>query len=215
MWYQTISRYLDRWLPAGLDDKLTGKAEMKIRARVLVGLFFTCLVTVALCFIVFLALQLFSNHDFTVALASLGAAVLVLGLQALLFYRSGNVGISAIMFSMSFFSSTLLVMVFTGGWDSPVKQLFFCSPLISFLVGGRHEGVYTSVLTLAAGLTALVAHNLDFQIFKLIKPENIDTVGAVIWVISINIMLSCLYVYDAILKEYSRLAGISRGSRLR
>ena len=74
----------------------------------------------------------------------IAATSVILGLQLLMFYKVSNVGVSAIIFSMTIFASTLCAVILTGGWTSPVKQLFICAPVISFLIGGRQEDIATS-----------------------------------------------------------------------
>jgi len=206
MLFPELSRLIDRWLPAELDTGSATALEMRLRARALVGMYVTSAVMVAGSFLVFLVLHLMHYRDFSVALVCIGIAAIAVFLQILMFYKLRNTAASAIMFSMIFFGATLGILIVTGGWNSPVKPLFFCAPMVSFLIGGRHEGAYISVLVLIAGLISLVAGRFGLQIFQIIRPENIDAAGGVIWVISINLLLSCLFVYDSILEAYCKAA---------
>ncbi len=204
MAYHSMTRLLDRWLPANLDERLGNRPELKIRARIMVGLYLANVIILAASCLLFALLHLFTHHDLSIALGCTVGAGLLLYAQIAMFYRLGNVGASAIFYSMTFFGSTLAVLIFTGGWASPVRQLFFCAPVISFLVGGRHEGFYIAGLTLVVGLVMLIADHLGFQIFQVIKPENAVIANAVLWDISINLLMACLAVYDAILESYSK-----------
>jgi len=205
MRYQFITRFLNRCLPASLDRRLGNKSELKIRARILTGLYLASAITVLASGVLFCMLHLFTDHDFFVAILCILAAAIVLFAEIGMFYWLGNITASAIFFSMTFFGVTLGITIFTGGWDSPVRQLFFCAPMISFLVGGRHEGLYISFLTLVIGIVMLGANYTGFQIFQIIKAENIPIANVVLWVVSINLLVSCLAVYDAILESYSQI----------
>lgn len=204
MLYTSVSKFLNRWQPANLDEQLVGKSELKIRAKILTGLYLAVSITIILSGLFFTVLHLFGNYDFSIAITFLAGSGILLLVQMALFYYLGNIGASAIFFSMTFFGSTLGTLIFTGGWASPVRQLFFCAPMISFLVGGHNEGFYMTVLTLLIGLVMMAAHYMDFQIFQIIKPENLMIVDAVIWVASISLLVACLAVYDAILESYSK-----------
>lgn len=214
MLYQSITRFLNGWLPANLDQRLGNRNESKIRARILTGLYLASGIMLIFSGLLFGALHLLTDHDFSIAIICILIAALLLWAEMGMFYRLGNVGASAIFFSMTFFGATLGMTIVTGGWDSPVRQLFFCAPMISFLIGGRHEGLYISVLTLVIGLVMVMADYAEFQIFQVIKPENIVIADAVLWVISINLLISCLAVYDVILENYSKIdAAASRSLR--
>ena len=137
------------------------------------------------------------------AIVILTIASIVLGLQIFLFYRVANIGASAVIFSMTFFGATMAVMIFTGGWSSPVRLLFFCAPMISFLVDGRREGFYITGLVLVSGLMVFVAQKTGWQFFQVIDGTNGDIVSVIIWIISVNIVVTCLSVYDAVLHDLS------------
>jgi len=215
MLYRSITHFLNGWLPENLDQRLGNKSELKIRARVLTGLYLACVIMLVVSGVLFCGLHLLTDHNFSVAIIALLAAGVLLWAEMAMFYRLGNIGASAIFFSMTFFGATLGMSIITGGWDSPVRQLFFCSPIISFLVGGRHEGLYISILTLVIGLVMVMADHAGFQIFQVIKPENIFIADAALWVISINLLISCLAVYDAILESYSKTDATSSSRPLR
>lgn len=205
MLYKSITRHLNGWLPDNMDQRTGNKSEMKIRARILVGLYLASGVMLVVSGLLFGALHLLTNHDFSIAIICILTAIVLLWAEMGMFYRLGNIGASAIFFSMTFFGATLGAMILTGGWASPVRQLFFCAPMVSFLVGGRHEGLYISALTVVIGLVMLLADHAEFQIFQLIKSENFFIADAVLWVISVNLLISCLAVYDAILENYSKV----------
>jgi len=209
--YHTITRFLDRWLPTDMEQRRGNKIENRIRARVLVGLFLSSGLIVGGCLLFFLLLHFFTDRSFSAALIILSAVAVVLALQTFMFYRAGNVSASAIIFSMTFFAITLGVTIITGGWSSPTRLLFFCTPMISFLVDGRREGFYITGLVLVAGLIMFIAQKFGWQVFQVMEGRNRNIVEVIIWIISLNIMVTCLAVYDAILQDFSQQ--INRANR--
>jgi len=204
MYYKSLSRWLDRLLPEAVLERPDSTLEMKIRARILLGLFLSNFCVCIALALVFILATLFTDKSFIGAITVISAIFVVLIMQAWMFRTVGNVSVSAIMFSMTFFAVTLIPVIATGGWHSPIKLLFFCAPVISFLVGGRQEGVYMASLVLFCGLALMVASAFEFQLFQMLPVENVQFMTAVIWVISIVMLVSCLLVYDVILEDLSK-----------
>ena len=202
--YHTITQFLDRWLPVGAEQHKGNRIENRIRARVLVGLFLSSGLIVGGCLLLFLLMHLLTDRNFSTALIILSVVAVVLALQTFMFYRVGNVSASAIIFSMTFFAITLGATIITGGWSSPTRLLFLCTPMISFLVDGRREGFYITGLVLVAGLIMFIAQKFGWQVFQVMEGRNRSIVEVIIWIISINIMVTCLAVYDAILQDFSQ-----------
>jgi hypothetical protein len=197
-----LLKWLDRCLPHGNDHNNRNVAETQVRSRALMGLLLGCLLVTVITLFVFALLSLDASKSFTEAFVLLGAVLLMLSLQILMFYKLGNVGASAIIFSMFFFGGTLGAMILTGGWASPVRELFFCTPIISFLIGGRHEGVYMAFIVLMSGLILLVAQHMQFQPINLTANEDIELIAGIVWVISLVILVICLTVYETLLKVH-------------
>jgi len=201
--YHAITQFLDRLLPHYSEQRTSNKIENRIRARILVGLFFSSAIVITSCLFVFLLIHLFTDRNFSAALIILSITAIILGLQGFMFYRLGNVGTSAIIFSMTFFAVSFGAVIITGGWNSPARLLLFCSPMISFLVDGRREGFYITGLVLVVGLIMFLAQKFGWQFFQVMQGRNRNIVEVIVWVISINIMVTCLAVYDAILQDFS------------
>lgn len=201
--YHSITHFLDRWLPDYTEQRSSSMVENRIRARILVGLFFSAMLIVATTLLLFLLMHVFTDKNFIIAIIVLSIAAVLLLVQTFMFYRVANVSASAIIFSMTFFGTTLAVMIFTGGWSSPTRLLFFCAPMISFLVDGRREGFYITALVLICGLLMFIAQKAGWQFFQVIDGKNGAIVEVIMWIISINIMVTCLAVYDAVLHDLS------------
>lgn len=195
-----LLKWLDRCLPNFHDASGRAATETQVRSRALMGLLMGCLLVTVITLLIFSLLSLDASKSFTEAFVLLGAVLLMLGLQILMFHKLGNVGASAIIFSMFFFGGTLGAMILTGGWASPVRELFFCTPIISFLIGGRHEGIYMAFIVLISGLILLLAQHMQFQPINLTANEDIELIAGIVWVISLVILVICLTVYETLLK---------------
>ena len=103
------------------------------------------------------------------------------------------------VFSMTAFCSILAATVLTGGWDSPVRLLFLCCPVMSFLVGGKQEGIYVGALTMLCGLGLFYLNRIGWELFHIHRPENIEAIEFSIWIISMTLLISCVVVYDELL----------------
>jgi hypothetical protein len=202
----TISLFLDQYMPdhQGGEDHAPLTADARVRARTLMGLYISCIVVTLASLVVFALLSwLDHTKSYLEAYGLLGAVLILLILQVVMYYRLGHVGVSAIVFSMFFFGGTFGAMILTGGWASPVRQLFFCAPIISFLIGGRHEGVYMTGIVLVSGLIMLGADHMQFQPMDLVTDDDRDLIAGIVWIISLVILVTCLTVYESILRDYS------------
>ena len=175
--------------------------EDRIRGRVLAGLYASNLAIGGFIILLYLGAIIFGGYNLRNEMLGTLALIGLLGLQIALFYRLADVGISAVIFSMLYFLITLSATFATGGWHSPAIMMLFCAPVISFLVGGRAEGFYITLLTGFCGLVLMVTHQMAILQFQVIAPENIEIVRAGIWITSITLLACCLAVYDSLLER--------------
>jgi hypothetical protein len=129
--------------------------------------------------------------------------IALLGVQIVVFYKIKSTMLSAVIFSMIFFVASLGGVVVSGGWNSPVLILFFCSPAVSFLVDGREEGMYAGLRVCLCGAFLMLANKMGFLDFQVIEQKSIETVRLAIWVSSVIFLVSCLTVYDLLLESSS------------
>ncbi len=197
-----ISAFVDRFVPGSIKE--SPNPHIRVRARVLAGLYISCFVIGFAMLALFGTLTLITDRNVTNGLIASVVVTFIIMMQLYLFYKAANVPISAIIFSMTFFGSTFGAVIVSGGWHSPVLLLFFCSPVVSFLVGGRGEGFYMTCLMLVCGVSLMISHHLNFQALQIIQEENMEIARLFIWIISVNLLASCLAVYDTLLESYNR-----------
>jgi len=91
--------------------------------------------------------------------------------------------------------------ILTGGFDSPVRIMLICTPIVAFLVGGRQEGIYNVALSFVVGMIFLVLKSYEFPMMQ-VMPENILTyMSGIVWTLALVLIIVCLYVYDVLLED--------------
>jgi len=192
----------DRYIPAHLKKR--SDFYVLAKAKVLMGLYFATLSIVCFMFLFLMLVIAPSNANWIHGLSASVLALILLSFQILVFYRSDNISTSALIFSMMFFTLSFCAVILTGGWHSPIVLLFFCLPVVSFLVGGRSEGLYISALVFVCGTGLMIAYHMDFTLFQIIAEENIEKIRFGIWIASIGLIVACLTTYDFLLEHASK-----------
>ncbi|MCB1614762.1 MAG: hypothetical protein KDI30_01995, partial [Pseudomonadales bacterium] len=169
---------------------------------ILVGLYVSNIICSVLFALAFLIAKFVFDTNPVQAIFGVMVAMIVLTLEILIFYKAANVSISGMLFSMVFFIFTFITTILSGGWTSPIMMIFFVTPAVSFLVGGRQEGFYTAALVLFTGTGFKVADQMGIQVFQIVPESDIELVRITIWVISLVVLVSCLTVYDALLETH-------------
>ena len=201
--HESTIRLLDRFVPADIRNDVTLGLDTRLRARATATmLIFSLAVPVVLLF-VFGALQLITGKDFTTALIALGVVLMVLICEYVVFHSACSLHFTAVAFSITFFLTTASATFMTGGWDSPVKQLLFCAPMISFIIAGRQEGVYTALLVMFSGIGFYLLEANGFHTVQIMHEENRNLVLIAMWVVTSFILIICLSIYDAMLESLS------------
>jgi len=197
-----IINLYDHYIPRKLNTH--NDFQSLIRARILLGLYTAAMMIILIVLVSLLILIPKSNPNWVHGIAASTLAFVLLLLEVFIFYKASNINISSAIYSMSFFSLTFLGLILTGGWHSPLLLLFFCSPAVSFLVGGRHEGLYVTALVFFTGTCLMLAYQLDFTLFQILAKENIEYIRFAIWIASTSLMVSCLTTYDFLLENSLR-----------
>lgn len=130
-----------------------------------------------------------TRYDFTPAMASLVAIIVLLVIQHMLFQSSANLYVTGIAYSVTFFLTLTTAAVFTGGWSSPVIPLLFCSPIMVFLISGWREAEYAVLLTFTTGVVFMVLDILQIGLPSLMHEENRAYAQGVVWFVACLILL--------------------------
>lgn len=198
---RNILQAIDPWLPPGIRDNTAISLEGLIRSRVLACILVCSTALTAFSFLAFGLLYLTTDHDFLRPILFSFMALILVSLDYLYFYKSAKLDSSGIFYSLSFFCVCVLSIALTGGYDSPVKQILICCPVISFLISGRHEGFYNAALVFVVGVVLLILEQIDFKLLQIMSADVLPYISGIVWLGTIVMIVLCLYIYDLLLDQ--------------
>jgi len=196
-----LIKAIDPYLPPSFRESTNLSLEELIRARVLVSIMLSAMISVVFSMIVMGISDKASGSDFSNPLMMAAISGVVIVFDYVFFYKSGRLDASAILFSFSLFLATVVSIILTGGFDSPVRIMLICIPVIAFLVGGRQEGMYNAALSYVVGIVLLLLRVYDFPMMQVLPDSVLPYLSGIIWLLAILVIVVCLYVYDVLLEE--------------
>jgi hypothetical protein len=159
------------------------------RARTLVAVLGFSIVIPFVALLLVGILHCVTRYDFTPAMASLVAIIVLLVIQHMVFQSSANLYVTGIAYSVTFFLALTIFTALTGGWSSPVIPLLFCSPIMVFLISGWREAEYAVLLTFTTGVVFMVLDILHIGMPSVMHEENRAYAQGVVWFIACVILL--------------------------
>jgi hypothetical protein len=193
-------------IPAELRTTLNPHTAEYVRVRALTAMM---LVTVFLPLAVTLILggyHLFFNRVLLKYDAVSLAITVFFGLQAWFFYQFNHQWLSGFVFSNSFFLMVAVLLIISGGYASPMKAVLLTCPIISFLIGGRQEGLQNTIITVLFILALATLSSIQFVLPDLFREMDSRLVFVVNWVTTEFVIVVCIMVYETELQK--------RGERL-
>ncbi len=133
----------------------------------------------------------------TRAPAIISAAGSLAGIAALLnFRRTANLQQASRLYAWMALAMVLAVIVYTGGWQSPVCMFFLTLPIIAgFAMDQKSRLFYAAVVCLL--YTALfLLHRSGHDFFQLIPQPYWQTAQALVWTLALLSIASCLALFD-------------------
>lgn len=194
-------RLIDTCLPPGLRDNSGMALNELIRARVLTGLLISGATLIVIMITTLAFCWLFSGENFLILMVVTVTALVLVLLNALFFYRTSRVNSAAILYSLTVFIVSVISIIMTGGFTSPAMPILICLPVLAFLIGGRHEGVYNAALTYATATILLILNAYEFPMMQLMAPAVALYMAGLTWFATLAVIVICLYVYDVLLEE--------------
>ena len=139
---------------------------------------------------------------------------LLFAIQTGCFYHFGNRWLSAAAFTNIYFVLAVVLLLTSGGIASPLKMVVLTCPIVSFLIGGREEGLQSTLVTMLfiLGLAALSA--IEFGLPNLLYKDNPQLTFIANWLGTMTITAFCIMVYEAELQHRSKYA-LSHPSKIR
>jgi len=187
---------LNSLVPPVMRKSLTPNAPDHVRARSLAVMLFGSSLMLVLGALVIIADHLLANPDLLLNdIASIILASLF-GIQAILFWRFGNLWLSGAIFITTYFMLLAGLVLVSGGIESPMKTTLLTYPVAAYLIGGRAEGLQSALITFlfVIGLAGLSA--IDFTLPNLIIADNAKLIFTLNWLFSLVIISFCITVYE-------------------
>jgi len=188
--------FLDRLFPfpESLEPKRGTKEFRHIRA--LTAMLVTTTATALFWTLVLIAIYILSGKPLTAIVAVSLAVSIILALQTWCFYRFANVRFSAMFLSTSYFLIVLVIVFFSGGYDSPSKVLLISSPIISFRISGKEQGITNTLFVAIIGLVLIYAKYNDFVLDNFFPGPGDFFTTSVSWIVTLTVITTCLSAYD-------------------
>lgn len=127
--------------------------------------------------------------------------LLVYGAQVALFYKFNNYWLSALAFTSIYLLVLVIMVVMSGGHESPMKMLLLTCPFISFMISGKHEGIQTSMLVLVIGIVLAFLQSISFDAPDIFADANDYWIFSTDWIIAVTIIIFSLMVYESALRR--------------
>lgn len=191
---------LDNFIPERIREGFGTTPLMRVQARILVAVLGFSILVPFFGLVIFFMLQAITGIDFTAALISIIAVLILLILQHLLFQASGNLYRTGMAYSINFFISILVSICITGGWHSPALMLFLFAPVITLLTTGYRAAVFCTVIVFLTGLGLWVADVNDIRLPDVMPPEAHPYSLAVTWFMASAIILLLLTAYEWVME---------------
>ncbi len=195
----------DRWLlklvPLQLREQLVAGSEDFIRVRALSTMLVVCTAVSLITLLFLLVITLFSDKEVFRLLYITIALSAFLGAETLFFYKFCNFRVSATFLSMSYFIFVILLVIGSGGYQSPMMSLLITSPMIAFLMGGRQEGFHNAIFVALMVFGLIFVDYQTIEMINFLGEQSEYLVSSVCWIITLTVILSCLLVYDTALEK--------------
>lgn len=128
--------------------------------------------------------------------------------QTLAFYRYKNYWFSGLAFTIFYFLAVILVMIGSGGYDAPGKIFLVTCPMITFLIVGWRDGIYTAVLTALFGVALVLLKSIGFQLPGIFGGVDEHIRFMFTWLLTVAITAACFLIYESELLQSRRAPNV-------
>jgi hypothetical protein len=191
-----IEQFLHNLIPTALRDELPDNSAIYIRVRALTAVLLS---VTLICVVINISSAIYHYLEqpelLKIDVATMCISLLLLS-QVWLFYSHNNYWLSGLIFTNLYFILVVVFIVLNGGYQSPGKTILFSCPMISFLIGGKQEGLQNTFLSLFCLVAIIMLEYIDFDLPDLFAGEDPLLFSAVNWAVSVVIMTVCVLVYD-------------------
>jgi len=194
---QGLNRLLHSLLPTALRTSLKPNTAAYIHARALTVMLLMISGLLAIYLLLMAGLDLAFDRSLHVRDVWL---LLLFGLhlgQTLLFYRFKNYWISGLAFTNCYFIVVIVVLIINGGYDSPGITILLSTPMISFFIGSRQEGIQHACIAIVYYWILVSLKLIDFNLPDIFDRHDHHMIFMMNWLFTLVVIALTLVVYEA------------------
>lgn len=165
-----LIRLLEDLLPASIRHKPHVSAEERMRAKAMVAILGISVLLPLVVLFNYLVLQFTTEIDFTRNIYILMGVEIWLISQLLYFQSYGNLRLTAALYSVQYLLVSLITILVSGGWNSPLLVLLMGAPMVAFMTIGYRTALWHIALVLLITIFLLALHH-----FRLTLLPDIST----------------------------------------
>jgi len=193
---------LFNWLEALVPSRIRDNRDIPVQVRFRAPAMIATLMISILCPLVALmlmgGLQLFTKQDYSTGMMITLIVLVLTSVQHIYFQSFGNLKNTAAAYSTQYIISIIISMLYTGGSDSPIAILLFCSPLIAYMTISHVAALIHASLLVIFIVILSAAENSGYSPVNLIKPETKSSIQMISWalfcMVNILFILVCEYL---------------------
>lgn len=181
------------FLPPGLN--LKDGAWQYHRGVALMILLVIITVLSFLCFAAFNIMQMFYGFNLQLEIAISAAILAIQIIEIAIFYRYANVKISSMVFVYIYFIVALMLVMISGGYQSPLIIFLLTCTVITFRIASREDGIMNAIYVALAGTALAVMELLEYQAPNLLLGLDRSLLFTIAWIITMVIFSACLATF--------------------
>lgn len=187
---------IDYFKPKTIQDHSQITIELQTRIHVFMVLMLIMTILSGGYTLLLTMLHLFTDDHFisgitTGLLGTLGGAGVLL-----YFKRSGKFWAACMLLSTIFLVACLGSIAISGGLRSPLLPMLTACPIVAAVTGGRHEGIYYTLITLLAVLMLVGVNSMGIEWLHITAESNSNVFHATTWIITLTVNIGCLFSYQ-------------------
>ena len=192
----TINRLIKRLFPIPTEIKMRESVLNCRRARTLAVLLLTTTSTGLFWSIALTLIYFIFHYDMRMNVIYAYFVSIVFGLQTWTFYRYANIRLASMLFSLTYFLMALSLVLINGGYQSPNLVVLLSSPVVSFCIGGKDEGITNSFFVFFAGLALMAIDKMGMTMANLFAGVDTGFLFSMAWAVTLAIIASCMVTYN-------------------
>jgi hypothetical protein len=197
--HDAVISFLDKFVPAVEEGDPKKKSLSQSRARALVVVLGMSIVIPFISLLALLILHLLTSRDFTMGMGLSLAAAVVVVIQHMLFQSTGKLFVTAVAYTATYYLGVLSAVFFTGGIESPVMLLLFCSPVITYMVSGYRYAIYAVVVGFFSAVMFVYMDLNGIQSPQMIQAANRPYIHGLVWLMASLLLFLLLVVQRGLL----------------